>query len=228
MRPERHNAVKVLLFLDVGGSMDPHIKLVEELFSAATTEFKNLEFFYFHNCIYEGVWKNNARRRIERTDTWEILHKYGHDYKVIFVGENFNHGPVWKAFERLQSFGMTKFDIRFQSSRFREDLVTILCARTMVESMSSLMTVTRLGFATRRFSMCCENHFPEAQQVYRVEPGKYNGGRHDNSADEWVAMLFHGNSPVPRLCTTDQTLMDNASSITSHCEGIPNVFGWEQ
>ncbi|MEY4721213.1 MAG: hypothetical protein RIQ46_938 [Pseudomonadota bacterium] len=87
MRPERHNAVKVLLFLDVGGSMDPHIRLVEELFSAATTEFKNLEFFYFHNCLYEGVWKNNARRRTERTPTWEVLHKYGHDYKVIFVGD---------------------------------------------------------------------------------------------------------------------------------------------
>ncbi|MFA7587982.1 MAG: VWA domain-containing protein [Novosphingobium sp.] len=87
MRPERHNAVKVLLFLDVGGSMDPHIRLVEELFSAATSEFKNLEFFYFHNCLYEGVWKNNARRRTERTPTWDILHKYGHDYKVIFVGD---------------------------------------------------------------------------------------------------------------------------------------------
>ncbi len=87
MRAERRNAVKVLLFLDVGGSMDPFIKLVEELFSAATTEFKNLEFFYFHNCLYEGVWKNNARRRTERTDTWDVLHKYGHDYKVIFVGD---------------------------------------------------------------------------------------------------------------------------------------------
>ena len=87
MRPERHNAVKVLLFLDVGGSMDPHIRLLEELFSAATTEFKNLEFFYFHNCLYEGVWKNNARRRTERTPTWDVLHKYGHDYKVIFVGD---------------------------------------------------------------------------------------------------------------------------------------------
>ena len=87
MRPERHNAVKVLLFLDVGGSMDPYIKLVEELFSAATTEFKNLEFFYFHNCLYEGVWKDNARRRTERMDTWDILHKYGHDYKVVFVGD---------------------------------------------------------------------------------------------------------------------------------------------
>jgi len=87
MRPERHNAVKVLLFLDVGGSMDPHIKLIEELFSAATSEFKNLEFFYFHNCLYEGVWKDNRRRRNERIDTWDILHKYGHDYKVVFVGD---------------------------------------------------------------------------------------------------------------------------------------------
>ena len=87
MRPERHNAVKLLLFLDVGGSMDPHIKLCEELFSAATAEFKNLEFFYFHNCPYEGVWKDNRRRFSERTQTWDVLHKYGHDYKLIFVGD---------------------------------------------------------------------------------------------------------------------------------------------
>ncbi len=87
MRPERHNAVKVLLFLDVGGSMDPYIRLVEDLFSAATTEFKNLEFFYFHNCLYEGVWQDNHRRWQDRTSTWDILHKYGHDYKVIFVGD---------------------------------------------------------------------------------------------------------------------------------------------
>ena len=87
MRPERHNAVKVLLFLDVGGSMDPFISLVEELFSAATAEFKNLEFFYFHNCLYEGVWKDNRRRWSQRDKTWDILHKYGHDYKVVFVGD---------------------------------------------------------------------------------------------------------------------------------------------
>lgn len=87
MRPERRNAVKVLLFLDVGGSMDPYIKIMEELFSAASVEFKNLEFFYFHNCLYEGVWKNNARRWQEKTPTWEILHKYPSDYKVIFVGD---------------------------------------------------------------------------------------------------------------------------------------------
>ena len=87
MRPERHNAVKLLLFLDVGGSMDPHIRLCEELFSAATSEFKNLEFFYFHNCPYEALWKDNRRRTSERTPTWDVLHKYGHDYKLVFVGD---------------------------------------------------------------------------------------------------------------------------------------------
>lgn len=87
MRPERHNAVKVLLFLDVGGSMDPYIQLMEELFSAASAEFKNMEFFYFHNCVYEGLWKDNRRRWSQRTPTWDVLHKYGHDYKVIFVGD---------------------------------------------------------------------------------------------------------------------------------------------
>jgi uncharacterized protein with von Willebrand factor type A (vWA) domain len=87
MRPERHNAVKLLLFLDVGGSMDPHIKLCEELFSAATSEFKNLEFFYFHNCPYETVWKDNRRRTSERIPTWDLLHKYGHDYKLVLVGD---------------------------------------------------------------------------------------------------------------------------------------------
>jgi hypothetical protein len=87
MRPERHNAVKLLLFLDIGGSMDPHIRICEELFSAATSEFKNLEFFYFHNCVYEGLWKDNRRRFAERTPTWDVLHKYGHDYKLVFVGD---------------------------------------------------------------------------------------------------------------------------------------------
>ena len=87
MRPERHNAVKLLLFLDVGGSMDPHIRLCEELFSAANSEFKHLEFFYFHNCPYESVWKDNRRRFNERTPTWDVLHKYGHDYKLVIVGD---------------------------------------------------------------------------------------------------------------------------------------------
>jgi uncharacterized protein with von Willebrand factor type A (vWA) domain len=87
MRPERRNAVKVLLFFDIGGSMDWHIKQVEELFSAARTEFKHMEHFYFHNCLYEGVWKQNARRYADRTPTWDVLHTYGNDYKVIFVGD---------------------------------------------------------------------------------------------------------------------------------------------
>ncbi len=86
-RPERHNAVKVLLFLDVGGSMDPHIKVVEELFSAARTEFKHLEYFYFHNCLYEGVWRDNRRRWDQQTSTDEIMRTYGPDYKCIFVGD---------------------------------------------------------------------------------------------------------------------------------------------
>jgi len=85
--PERHNAVKVLLFFDIGGSMDPHVRVCEEMFSAARTEFKHMETFYFHNCLYESVWKNNIRRTNEQTETWELLHKFGSDYKVIFVGD---------------------------------------------------------------------------------------------------------------------------------------------
>ena len=85
--PELHNAVKVLLFLDVGGSMDDHIRMVEELFSAARTEFKNLEHFYFHNCVYESVWKDNHRRSRERIPTVDVMRKFGHDYKAIFVGD---------------------------------------------------------------------------------------------------------------------------------------------
>jgi uncharacterized protein with von Willebrand factor type A (vWA) domain len=87
MVPERHNAVKLLLFLDVGGSMDPHVKVCEELFSAARSEFKHLEFFYFHNCLYERVWKDNARRYNETIPTMDVLHTYPHDYKVIIVGD---------------------------------------------------------------------------------------------------------------------------------------------
>jgi len=87
MRPERRNTVKVLMFFDVGGSMDWHIKSVEELFSAARSEFKHLEYYYFHNCLYESVWKNNARRWTEKTPTWDVLHTYPSDYKVIFVGD---------------------------------------------------------------------------------------------------------------------------------------------
>ncbi len=87
LRPEKRNAVKVLLFLDVGGSMDWHIAQCEELFSAARTEFKYLEHFYFHNCVYESVWRSNARRASERISLFDVLHTYGSDYKLIFVGD---------------------------------------------------------------------------------------------------------------------------------------------
>ncbi|MDP3855887.1 VWA domain-containing protein [Phenylobacterium sp.] len=87
LRPERRNKISVLIFFDIGGSMDSHIKICEELFSAARTEFKNMEFYYFHNCLYENVWKDNRRRHAEKLNTWDVLHKFSHDYKVIFVGD---------------------------------------------------------------------------------------------------------------------------------------------
>lgn len=87
MRPERRNAVKVMAFFDVGGSMDGHIKQVEELFSAARAEFKRLEYFYFHNCLYEQVWKDNVRRMSEVTPTWDIFHKFGSDHRIVMVGD---------------------------------------------------------------------------------------------------------------------------------------------
>ncbi len=87
MRPERRNAVKVLMFLDVGGSMDWHVKLAEELFSAARAEFKHLQYYYFHNCPYEHLWRDNHRRHVDRTATWDVLHTYPSDYKLVFVGD---------------------------------------------------------------------------------------------------------------------------------------------
>jgi uncharacterized protein with von Willebrand factor type A (vWA) domain len=87
MVPERHNAIKVLMFFDVGGSMDWHIKCAEELFSAARSEFKHLEYYYFHNCLYENLWRDNARRLTEHMPTWDVLHTYPADYKVIFIGD---------------------------------------------------------------------------------------------------------------------------------------------
>jgi len=89
MRPERRNRVKVLMFLDVGGSMDDHIRVCEELFSASRLEFKNLEFYYFHNCIYEALWKDNHRRQTDKTPTFEVINTFPSDYKVIFVGDAF-------------------------------------------------------------------------------------------------------------------------------------------
>jgi len=104
MRPERHNAVKVLMFLDIGGSMDDHVKLCEELFSAAKTEFKHLEYFYFHNCLYDYVWKDNRRRHSERARTFDIMHKYGHDYKLVFVGD-----ATMSPYEVLQPGGSIEY-----------------------------------------------------------------------------------------------------------------------
>jgi len=104
MRPERHNKAKVLLFFDIGGSMDDHIKLCQEMFSAAKTEFKHMEYFYFHNCLYDYVWKDNRRRHSERTPTVDILHKYGHDYKLIFVGD-----ATMSPYEILQPGGSIEY-----------------------------------------------------------------------------------------------------------------------
>ena len=105
LRPERHNKVKVLMLMDVGGSMDDHIKRVEELFSATKTEFKHLEYYYFHNCLYDYVWKNNRRRHAEKVATWDLMHKYTPDYKVIFVGD-----ATMSPYEILQPGGSVEYN----------------------------------------------------------------------------------------------------------------------
>ncbi len=105
LRPERHNKVKVLMLMDVGGSMDDHIKRVEELFSATKTEFKHLEYYYFHNCLYDYVWKNNRRRHAEKIATWDLIHKYTPDYKVIFVGD-----ATMSPYEILQPGGSVEYN----------------------------------------------------------------------------------------------------------------------
>ena len=105
LRPERHNKVKVLLLMDVGGTMDEHVHRVEELFSAAKTEFKHLEFFYFHNCLYDFVWKNNRRRHAERTSTMDLIRTYNRDYKLIFVGD-----ATMSPYEILQPGGSVEYN----------------------------------------------------------------------------------------------------------------------
>ena len=104
MVPERHNQVKVLLLMDVGGTMDEHIGRVEELFSAAKTEFKHLEFYYFHNCVYDFMWKNNRRRMTEKFPTWDVIRKYNKDYKLIFVGD-----ATMSPYEILQPGGSVEY-----------------------------------------------------------------------------------------------------------------------
>jgi uncharacterized protein with von Willebrand factor type A (vWA) domain len=105
MRPERRNKTKVLMLMDVGGTMDDHIARAEELFSAAKSEFKNMEFFYFHNCVYETLWKNNRRRHAERFPTWDILRKYPADTKLIFIGD-----ATMSPYEILQPGGSVEYN----------------------------------------------------------------------------------------------------------------------
>ncbi|HEX8404632.1 MAG TPA: hypothetical protein VF670_08440, partial [Duganella sp.] len=105
MQPERKNNIKVLMLFDVGGTMDDHIERTEELFSASKTEFKNMEFFYFHNCVYDYMWKNNRRRHAERFPTWDILRKYPADTKLIFVGD-----ATMSPYEVLQPGGSVEYN----------------------------------------------------------------------------------------------------------------------
>lgn len=105
MVPERHNTVKVLMLLDVGGTMDDHIKQTEELFSAARSEFKHMEFYYFHNCVYDHVWKNNRRRHAERTPTWDIIRKFNKDWRLILVGD-----ATMSPYEILQPGGSVEYN----------------------------------------------------------------------------------------------------------------------
>ncbi|MDP4302067.1 vWA domain-containing protein [Leptothrix discophora] len=105
MVPERHNRIKVLLLMDVGGTMDEHIHRVEELFSAAKSEFKHLEFFYFHNCVYDHLWKNNRRRHAEKTPTWDVIRKFNKDYKLVFVGD-----ATMSPYEILQVGGSVEYN----------------------------------------------------------------------------------------------------------------------
>lgn len=105
MQPERKNRIKVLMLLDVGGTMDDHIERTEELFSAASSEFKNMEFFYFHNCVYDYLWKNNRRRHAERFPTWDVLRKYPPDTRVIFVGD-----ATMSPYEILQPGGSVEYN----------------------------------------------------------------------------------------------------------------------
>jgi uncharacterized protein with von Willebrand factor type A (vWA) domain len=102
--PERHNKVKLLLLMDVGGSMDEHVKAVEQLFSAVRSEFKHLEFYYFHNCVYDFVWKHNRRRHAERTATWDLMRTYNKDYRLVFVGD-----ATMSPYEILQPGGSVEY-----------------------------------------------------------------------------------------------------------------------
>lgn len=168
MRPERKNKVKVLLFFDVGGSMDPHIKVCEEMFSAARTEFKHLEYFYFHNFIYEGVWKDNMRRWSERTPILDIIHKYGKDYRVIFVGdaamspyevmavggsvEHFNEEPGAVWMQRLQHHFEKLVWLNPEPERVWNGTQSIAQIRQLVENRMYPLTIKGIEEAMRYLS----------------------------------------------------------------------------
>jgi uncharacterized protein with von Willebrand factor type A (vWA) domain len=165
LRPERHNAVKVLLFLDVGGSMDDHIRVTEELFSAARTEFRHLQHYYFHNCVYESVWRNNRRRHQERIPVEEVLRTYTSDYRLIFVGDatmgpyeilrpggsvehwNEEPGAVW--LERLmQSFPRFAW-MNPQPEERWEHIASIGVARELLGGRMYPLTISGLDRAAR-------------------------------------------------------------------------------
>ena len=168
MRPERHNSVKVLLFFDVGGSMDPFIRLCENLFSAARSEFKHMEYFYFHNFLYESVWQNGYRRQSQRTATVDIFHKFSKDYKVIFVGDasmspyeilqpggsvehwNDEAGKVW--FERLTKHFEKVIWLNPMDEKEWEWTQSIAICQALVESKMFPMTIEGLESAMRYLS----------------------------------------------------------------------------
>ena len=157
MVPERKNQVKVLLFFDVGGSMDPHIRICEELFSAARSEFKHMEYFYFHNFIYEGVWQDNFRRWSERMPVWDIIHKYGPDYRVIFVGdasmspyevmsvggsvEHFNEEPGAVWMKRLTNHFQKVIWLNPEPERLWNGTQSIVMAKDLVEQRMHPLTL---------------------------------------------------------------------------------------
>lgn len=168
MRPERQNVVNVVLFLDVGGSMDPYIRLCEELFSAARSEFKHLEYFYFHNCPYERLWKDNRRRHVERIDTAEVLRTYGPEYKAIFVGdaamspyeiamaggsvEHMNDEPGGLWMQRITGHFRRSIWLNPVQERFWKYTQSVEMMRELMEDRMYPLTLTGLDNAIRELN----------------------------------------------------------------------------
>ena len=150
MQPERRNRVKVLLFLDVGGSMDPHVQVCEELFSAAKSEFRHLEYFYFHNCVYDYVWRDNARRRNERVSTLDLLRTYGPDWKVIFVGD-----AAMSPYELVQAGGSVEY-----RTTSRASCGCSACSSTFAASPGGIPSPSAGGTTRARRRSCCRSWAP--------------------------------------------------------------------